>query len=184
MTITHEMRYGAFKDGLDTLCKTVKSILGDNLNIVEIGCYCGSSTLIISDVFPNSKMSCVDGWTSYIEDGATYTLEAQAAELKEAEIIFDERISSRPNISKKRMLSLDYVKEVEDESIDFVYIDGNHSYSFVKDDINHWLPKIKTGGVISGHDWCWQTVQRSVLETMGKEPFQTFIDSSWMYIKN
>lgn len=42
----------------------------------------------------------------------------------------------------------------EDESLDFVYIDGNHEYSYVKEDIDLWYPKIKKGGLISGHDYC------------------------------
>lgn len=40
-----------------------------------------------------------------------------------------------------------------DKSVDFVFIDANHEYQFVKDDINAWLPKIKPGGIIAGHDY-------------------------------
>ena len=38
-------------------------------------------------------------------------------------------------------------------SLDFVYIDANHSYEFVKQDIELWYPKIKNGGYILGHDY-------------------------------
>lgn len=37
--------------------------------------------------------------------------------------------------------------------LDFVYIDGNHAYEFVKQDIENYWPKIKKGGVIGGHDY-------------------------------
>lgn len=37
--------------------------------------------------------------------------------------------------------------------LDFVYIDGNHSYEFVKQDIETWFPKIKPGGLCLGDDW-------------------------------
>jgi len=40
-----------------------------------------------------------------------------------------------------------------DESIDFIYIDANHAYDYVKDDINFWFPKLKKGGLFSGHDY-------------------------------
>jgi len=43
--------------------------------------------------------------------------------------------------------------EVVEESLDFVYIDGNHDYEFVKEDIELWTPKIKKGGLVSGHDY-------------------------------
>lgn len=40
-----------------------------------------------------------------------------------------------------------------DESLDFVYIDANHAYDFVKEDLELWWPKIKKGGYIAGHDY-------------------------------
>jgi predicted O-methyltransferase YrrM len=63
----------------------------------------------------------------------------------------------------------------ESESVDFVYIDANHSYNFVKEDILAWLPKVKKGGVIGGHDLDWQdtedhneySVLRAVKEIFG-----------------
>lgn len=41
----------------------------------------------------------------------------------------------------------------EDESLDFIFIDANHAYDFVKEDINLWFPKLKKGGIFSGHDY-------------------------------
>ena len=41
----------------------------------------------------------------------------------------------------------------EDESLDFIYIDANHAYDFVVEDINLWFPKLKKGGIFSGHDY-------------------------------
>ena len=40
-----------------------------------------------------------------------------------------------------------------DESLDFVYIDANHAYEFVKEDIDKWWPKVKKDGWICGHDF-------------------------------
>jgi hypothetical protein len=40
-----------------------------------------------------------------------------------------------------------------DNSLDFVYIDANHAYDFVKDDIELWYPKVKKGGYLCGHDY-------------------------------
>lgn len=42
----------------------------------------------------------------------------------------------------------------EDKSLDFVFIDADHVYENVKKDIQAWLPKIKPGGIIAGHDYC------------------------------
>lgn len=38
-------------------------------------------------------------------------------------------------------------------SLDFVYIDGNHDFLNVTQDLHYWTPKVKTGGVIAGHDF-------------------------------
>lgn len=40
-----------------------------------------------------------------------------------------------------------------DESLDFVYIDANHKYDFVKEDIEIWYPKVRVGGILAGHDY-------------------------------
>ena len=61
------------------------------------------------------------------------------------------------------------------ESVDFVYIDANHSYTYVRDDIQTWLPKVKKGGIIGGHDYDWSdaefgdelAVKRAVDEAFG-----------------
>ena len=41
----------------------------------------------------------------------------------------------------------------QDERLDFVYIDANHAYDYVKDDILNWYPKVKKGGYLMGHDY-------------------------------
>jgi hypothetical protein len=40
-----------------------------------------------------------------------------------------------------------------DNSLDFVYIDANHAYQYVVQDIQLWYPKVKPGGYICGHDY-------------------------------
>ena len=43
--------------------------------------------------------------------------------------------------------------EFENESLDLVFIDGDHSYEGCKADIEAWLPKLRSGGVLAGHDY-------------------------------
>tara|TARA_R110000787_G_scaffold113385_1_gene222597 strand:- start:2789 stop:3325 length:537 start_codon:yes stop_codon:yes gene_type:complete len=52
-----------------------------------------------------------------------------------------------------RGLSTAMAKNVIDESLDFVYIDCDHSYEGVMKDLESWTPKVKKGGVIAGHDY-------------------------------
>ncbi len=52
-----------------------------------------------------------------------------------------------------RAASLNAVDLFNDESLDFVYIDANHQYDFIKQDISLWYPKVRKGGIIAGHDY-------------------------------
>ena len=58
----------------------------------------------------------------------------------------------------------------QEESLDFVFIDADHSYEEVKRDIAAWIPKIKCGGVLAGHDHCEQFpgVVRAVTEAFSR----------------
>jgi hypothetical protein len=52
-----------------------------------------------------------------------------------------------------RKRSAQCVTDFKDESLDFVYIDGDHSYRFVVEDIREWSKKVRKGGIVSGHDY-------------------------------
>ena len=48
---------------------------------------------------------------------------------------------------------MDALKYFQDDSLDFVYLDGNHDFVNVTQDIHYWLKKVKPGGILSGHDY-------------------------------
>ena len=58
-------------------------------------------------------------------------------------------------------------KFVEDESLDFVFIDAGHEYEDVKQDIRLWYPKIRQGGYMLGHDINQPQVKKAVNEIFG-----------------
>ena len=61
------------------------------------------------------------------------------------------KLFSRVCLIKK--FSLEAVKDFEDNSLDFVYIDGNHDLLNVISDIVAWTSKVRSGGIVSGHDY-------------------------------
>ena len=64
--------------------------------------------------------------------------------------------------------SADSADRIADASLDFVFIDADHSYEGVKRDISAWLPKVKKGGYICGHDYPrYPGVVRAVNEAFG-----------------
>lgn len=52
-----------------------------------------------------------------------------------------------------RQMSMDAVQEFEDGSLDFVYIDGNHGFKHITEDLYEWTKKVRKGGIIAGHDY-------------------------------
>jgi hypothetical protein len=66
-----------------------------------------------------------------------------------------------------RMKTTEAATHVEDDSLDFVFIDADHSYEAVKEDIINWTDKVKVGGYVMGHDINWKCVRQAVSEIIG-----------------
>lgn len=64
-----------------------------------------------------------------------------------------ERTEKYKNCHLMKMTSMEALKYFDDRSLDFVYIDGNHSFGHVAMDLMKWCRKVKKGGVIAGHDY-------------------------------
>lgn len=64
-----------------------------------------------------------------------------------------EKTNTRELIKDISGISWEQAAQFEDGSIDFVYIDADHAYESVVKDITAWAPKVKPGGMISGHDY-------------------------------
>lgn len=78
------------------------------------------------------------------------------------------------NSDKYKMLrgdSLTLVDFVGDESLDFVYIDANHHYAEVVADIMAWYPKVRSGGIIAGHDYCTSDEDIEVIKAVDEWAF-------------
>ena len=56
-------------------------------------------------------------------------------------------------ITLVRKSSMEAVEDFEDNSLDFVYIDGHHGFRYVAEDLCEWSQKVKVGGIIAGHDY-------------------------------
>ena len=60
-----------------------------------------------------------------------------------------------------RMLSLEAAVLIADGTLDFVYLDADHSYAAVKADIAAWWPKVRKGGILAGHDYVQGLINNS-----------------------
>ena len=153
--------------------------LPDNCVMAEIGCYAGESTKIWLCTNKIKLLFCIDPWQNGYDndDYASFT-----CSMEDVERIFDEVIADDLRVSKLKRESLDASMLFDNEYFDFVYIDGNHTYEFVKQDIETWIKKIKIGGYIGGHDYLGDDdspIKRAIHETIGV-PDVVFSDSSWI----
>lgn len=80
-----------------------------------------------------------------------------------------------------RMTSNEASKLFNDESLDFVYIDANHSYDGVMYDLELWYPKVKNGGLISGHDFLLMNWYNGEFLPNGKDK-EIYFDNEYLGI--
>jgi len=64
-----------------------------------------------------------------------------------------QKLNNFSNAQIIRKTSTDAVEEFEDNSIDFIFIDGNHAYEYVLNDMEKYYPKLKYGGIMCGDDY-------------------------------
>lgn len=115
---------------------------------LEIGCWIGRSTVATASVA--EKVVAVDTFTPHPN---------QQDQMDEFTTLaaFADNITGHKNIYPFAGMSADVVPMLKNDCFDLVFIDANHQYAHVKEDIEVSLPKLKVGGVMMFHDWGWHT---------------------------
>lgn len=115
---------------------------------VEIGTYKGNFAEVLSILIPGIDLTVVDAWKVYkgYKDYGENDLETLA---------YEQTLERSKKFGFKiiKDWSTEATKQFEDESLDFVFIDGNHDFEHVVEDIGIWSKKVKKGGIVSGHDF-------------------------------
>ena len=90
---------------------------------------------------------------------------------KQVEIIYQiyqenlKRTNTREMITDVKGTSWEMASKFQDEQLDVAFIDADHSYESVKKDVTAWFPKVRKGGILSGHDYVrGNTVAQAVNE--------------------
>lgn len=118
---------------------------------VEIGCFKGEFSKEILNRW-DGELYMVDVWSElgdeYI-DGSNHKYHNNT--------VYQECLNNVYEFGSRAIMirtsSDKAYKLFSDESLDFIYIDANHAYDFVKQDIQYWYPKVKKGGLVMGHDY-------------------------------
>ncbi len=134
--------------------------------IAELGCYKGRSLCSIADliVSKNLTVEAVDTWHYASDAMDEFSRNVEAFGLKRY-------------LRYSPMRSVDAAKSMPG-NLDLVFIDTPHDYDSVIADLRAWLPKVKPGGIIAGHDYCgkWPGVARALHEMFGDLDFSANVD--------
>ena len=149
---------------------------------VEVGVLTGRNLFYLLNNVPNLSIVGVDPYVPFeggdknskypkkVMDDMYHTVKAKA---------------EKHNCSMMRMSSEIAVSFFKDDTLDFVFLDGNHKYDYVVQDIKNWLPKIRKGGYLIGHDWqhhiLGDEVEQAVCSVLPRQHIKLDDNQVWYY---
>ncbi len=150
---------------------------------VELGVYEGGTSAALLKALPDLHLIMIDPWrewapdSSYHRDPKMGKKDNKQWAVHRAEAIsavdpYRERtqiIQATGDEACHMFGRREWLGSYRPDLLDFVFIDANHRYDEAKKDIQDWLPKIKPGGLLCGHDYGGrqQGVKQAVDETFG-----------------
>lgn len=132
------------RNDLPALCRSLGMTTG-----AEVGVWKGQYSLVFCEVVPGLQWTCVDPWAPY----AAYRDNKNEQALIDAAYAQAVKTLKPYDVRFLRMSSADAAPLVPDGSLDVVYLDGNHEAAYITQDLDLWIPKVRPGGIIAGHDY-------------------------------
>jgi predicted O-methyltransferase YrrM len=170
----------------DSLYRQVVADAKDGYHFAEIGAWLGRSTAYLADRIANSgkdiRLTVVDTWEGSNERAHREKIAKLENSGQTLFGTFQDNMQAcgvANVLSPLRLPSVEAAKTFADKSLDFVFIDGDHAYESVCADIDAWLPKVKPGGLLAGHDYPYPPVARAVKEKL--DGVQLSRPRSWKY---
>ncbi len=181
------MRGPSWITALEQLCR---DHLKETRVVIEIGSFAGESTEVFARMA--ARVYAIDPWNESYSRGImegcadpewrNYLESHPIASMKSIEARFDRRISELGNVRKIKSSSTEAIDSFADGFADLIYIDSIHTYTVVRETVEAWRRKIRSGGIMAGHDYCkttWPGVVKAVDELLGG-PEKVYEDTSWI----
>lgn len=164
--------------------KTVNSPVG-----AEVGVYRGELSIRLLENIPDLTLYLIDAWSDDVYSGKSD--ESASLQMREdceknylKNYNYVKRITApyrkRTIIIKDKSLTV--AKNCKNKFFDFIFIDADHSYDGVINDIKAWLPKVKENGWLCGHDYnnpLFPDVKKAVDELIKNVAVDS--DYTWFY---
>jgi len=125
---------------------------------VEVGVDRGLFSETLCKDNPSLHLSCIDPWKyDCFSEGNPYRLKQDYFDECYKEAV--ERLAPY-NATIIKKTSMDALADFKDNSLDFVYIDGNHDFVNFTQDLHYWIKKVRLGGIVSGHDYAYYSYKK------------------------
>lgn len=115
----------------------------------EIGVERGEYSKLLARNVCLKELLLVDAWTAY--QGYREHVSQDKLDGFMQQVI--DQFADNPAVKVIKNWSVAAAGDVPDKSLDFVYLDANHTYEHVTADIAAWAPKVRPSGIVSGHDY-------------------------------
>jgi len=172
----HNDSPNVFFYGFIHMLAELRSIIRPGSKMIEIGSYMGESTMLFACTQLFSEINTIEPFVGEEEFNQLFNYDWKY--IKE-QFICNTRYH-RETIKLHEGLSYNLADKFQDSAFDFIYIDGSHKEEDIERDLQLFLPKLKPGGIIAGHDYveAWPGVIRAVNNKIGT-PDMVFEDTSW-----
>jgi len=168
MNVITEFQKSPYRFGthLDRLFSCDEAITG-----VEVGVHQGIHAKKMLQAHPRLTLLGIDLWEKHVERDSSYLTSpgVMPAQFKDVEKAKEWRRISEKTVAPfggrcelHCMSSAEFASVTIDDSLDFVYIDADHSYEGCMRDLKWWAPKVRQGGIIAGHDYQYPPVKKAV----------------------
>ncbi len=146
--------------------------LPNNFTFAEVGVWKGRSLSFFAVEVINSKKQgniyAIDHWRGSPEHINPYSHQYESLLANNPDGVYNLFLQNiepiKEYIKVIRKPSIEAAKDFANESLDAIFIDGGHEYNDVIQDLHTWYPKIKHGGIFSGHDYFCDGVTRATAE--------------------
>jgi len=125
----------------------------------EIGVAAGVLSGHLLEAFPDLTLHLIDPWCTFPSDHPYWRSGDRHARMDEAkkQLVYQQAMQAVAFAGARAVVhkafSVEAAQSIPDQALDFVFIDGDHSYLGVRSDLEAWFPKVRAGGILAGHDY-------------------------------
>lgn len=160
--------------------------LGEDLRCIEIGVCWGFNSYMLLESCPNiATIIGIDHYKAYRDWDREVNQHEQDRSFEKIKVNMD---AMGPRFKLVRESSTEAAVDLEDGAYDFVFIDADHSMKAVLNDLDNYYPKVRSGGIIAGHDSNLFGVNFAVtswVKRHGMDPndIKTAANDAWWLVK-